>query len=66
MSFKPIQIGARVVVHGIDYASAFVSNVTWVPDEARWLIALDWGIHGTSRVYNTDENKTWYRYASTN
>ena len=66
MSFKPIQIFTRVVVHGIDYAAAYVSSVEWVPDEARWLISLDWGEHGTSRVYSTDENKVWYRYATAN
>lgn len=63
---KSITIGERIVVHNIDYAVARVSNVTWVPEEVRWRLDVDWGGFGTSYVYDTDENKTWYRYTTAN
>ncbi len=60
----PIKIGERVVVNGIMYAKAYVSNVDWIEEESRWVITLNWGEHGTSRVYDYDEGKTWYRWSN--
>ena len=60
-------IGDRIVVHGIDYAKAYVKNVTWNNDQYRWQIELEWdGGFGSSRVYPDDENKVWFRYANAN
>jgi len=72
----PIQKGERVVVNGnpLPYARAFVADCVYVPHEARWAITLEWPNLppelGTSpqysRVWDTDEGKTWYRYTVTN
>ena len=61
-----IDIGTRVVVQGIMHAEARVKDVTWLEKESRWEIILDWGEHGTSKVYSSDENKVWYQYQSSN
>lgn len=62
----PIQKGERVVVSGWNNLDVRVADVVYQPSEARWVIILDWGEHGISRVYDHDEGKTWYRYGSTN
>lgn len=59
---SPIAVGERVIVQGIMYAEAHVKEVNWLAKEHRWEIILDWGEHGTSKVYDTDENNVWYRY----
>lgn len=60
------KIGERIVVHGITEHVAKVSAVTWLANEARYRIDLDWGEHGTSKVYDTDEDNVWYRFSSSN
>lgn len=62
----PVVIGERLVVSGILYAEARVSNYEWLEKESRWAIYLDWGQHGTSKVYSTDEGKVWTRWAQLN
>lgn len=59
----PVQIGERIIVNGIMYAQAHVSDVVWSEEESRWVISLDWGEFGKSRVYGYDEDKVWYRWA---
>lgn len=66
MIFLPINVGTRVVVSSIMYAVARVKECNWLDKESRWEIILDWGQHGTSRVYDHDENETWYRYEQNN
>lgn len=61
-----MQIGDRIIVQNIYYAIAHVLDVVWVEEEHRWRIDLDWGIHGTSRVYDSDEGQIWFRYKSVN
>lgn len=59
---SPIEIGDRVVVanhYGIDVR---VKNI--VSGKGVVKLILDWGIHGTSRVFSHDEASTWYRYGS--
>lgn len=56
------KLGDRIVVHGIRHIMVKVSKIEWNEHEARYVIALDWGEHGTSKVYDHDEGKTWYRY----
>lgn len=63
---SPIDIGDKVIVKGWSSVVTLVKNVTYEPNNVRWLIELDWGIHGSSKVYDYDENKTWYRYNTTN
>lgn len=63
---RPIEVGERIIVQGITHAQATVKNVTWVENEVRWKITIDWGTWGTSKVYDHDENKIWYRYQVTN
>jgi len=60
-----IKIGDQIVVHGI-LPPAIVSKVWYNSEEARNIIELDWGTRGTSRVYDHDENKVWFRYNSSN
>lgn len=62
----PIQAGERVVVAGWHNIVTRVVGCAFNPSEARWTIELDWGAHGRSRVYDTDEGRTWYRYQATN
>jgi hypothetical protein len=62
----PVQKGERVVVSGWNNLDVRVVDVFYVPGEARWHITLGWGEHGLSRVYDTDEGKTWYRYGTAN
>lgn len=63
---QPIQVGERVVIYGHSEIDCRVKEVTYVPDEARWHIVVHWGEMGVSRIYDTDERKTWYRYTSAN
>jgi hypothetical protein len=61
----PVKVGERLVVYGRP-ERAIVKGVVWHPLDHRWVIVLDWGMHGTSRVYGDDEDKVWYRPALTN
>lgn len=60
------KIGERVVVHGMTHVETYVSRIEYVQTEGRHMIHLDWGEHGTSRVFDTDEGKVWYRYTESN
>lgn len=62
----PIEVGARVIVYGIDFIEVRVKDVWWSNEQARWHIYLDWGQLGSSVVFDHDENVTWYKYATTN
>lgn len=64
--YKPVEIGERLVVQGITYAEARVEDVKYLPEEGRWAIFLDWGTFGKSKVYDTDENKVWFRFSKVN
>jgi len=57
------QIGERIVVHGMLHHEAKVASVIWSATFFDWIIELDWGIHGKSRVKLHDQNKTWYRWS---
>ena len=61
-SNSPIRVGDRVTVCGWETMTVFVKMVTYRSSEARWEILLDWGSHGTSKVFDCDEGKTWNRY----
>lgn len=63
---NPVNIGDKIVVKGWASIIATVKKVTHDPYGARWIIELDWGVHGSSKVYDYDENKTWYRYSTIN
>ena len=63
---EPPRIGDRIVIFGFREYDAHVKEVKYIDTEARHHIILDWGIHGTSRIYDTDEGKVWYRWNSTN
>lgn len=70
---SPLKHGERIVVNGNlqPYAAAYVADCVYLTQEARWAIILHWpNAPGTgsktSRVYDTDEDKDWYRYASSN
>jgi hypothetical protein len=63
---QPIEKGALVVVYGRRDIIPRVIDVNYVDCEARWVITLDWGEFGLSRVYDHDEDKVWYRYSSAN
>jgi hypothetical protein len=57
----PIKRGERVVVPGWEHLEVFVKSVDYDLFDSIWIITLDWGEHGASRVYLHDEGKTWYR-----
>lgn len=56
----------RLVVHGMTGFDVRVVSVEWIPAEVDWLIKLDWGDHGSSRVWARDEGNTWYRFSTSN
>lgn len=63
---EPVKKGERISMPGWEHLPVFVKHVDYDIDEARWVITLDWGEHGTSRVYDHDEGKTWNRYRELN
>ena len=63
---QPPGTGERVIVHGILYAQAIVERVELDEKTRSWIIHLDWGEHGKSRVYSHDEGLIWHRYAELN
>lgn len=62
----PIKVGDRIVVLGFNDKKVLVKHVDFIPNEARWVIFLDWGVYGTSKVYDHDEGKIWHRYGQLN
>lgn len=60
------KIGDRIVVHGMSHIKCFVKEISWIANESRWKLMLDWGEFGTSHVYDSDENHVWYKYISAN
>lgn len=53
-------------MHGMTHVETYVSRIEHVQTEGRHMIHLDWGEYGTSRVFDTDEGKVWYRYDENN
>lgn len=53
-----VKVGDKVVVGSSIAYDITVKSVTKLPD-MRIEIGLDWGIHGTSKVYLHDHGKTW-------
>lgn len=56
----------RIVVYGMLHHTALVSKVTWDLEDQDWVIELDWGLHGKSRVKMRDEGKVWYQFVEMN
>jgi len=67
---NPIEKGTRVVLNGNlqPYAKAIVVDTVFRSTEARWEILLEWpntpGGPSKSRVWDSDEGKTWVRFSS--
>lgn len=61
-----LKIGDRLVVQGLKDFPAYVEKIWFDQESNRTVIELDWCEHGKSRVYDYDENKTWYRYSNSN
>lgn len=59
-------IGDRLVVHGMLGFIATVESVTWDPKSIDWLIIIDWGKYGKSRVWARDEGSIWHRWLELN
>jgi hypothetical protein len=59
------EIGEKIVVYGM-LQEAKVASVCWDTTSFDWIINLDWGFHGQSKVRLHDENKTWYRFSKVN
>jgi hypothetical protein len=55
------EVGERIVVHSIFSHNARAARVYWDFAAYDWIVELDWGMHGTSRVKLHDENRVWYR-----
>ena len=64
---KPLpQIGARIIVNGWEDIIITVSDINYIPEEARHRINLDWGEFGSSYVYLQDEENIWRRFLDVN
>lgn len=63
---EPIKPGERVSIPGWEHLNVVVKHVDYDMFDVRWVITLDWGEHGTSRVYDYDEGKTWSRFRALN
>jgi len=59
------EVGERIVVYGLPQ-TAKVTSVEWDVTFHDWIIKLDWGSHGTSKVKFHDQNKIWYRMSKSN
>lgn len=59
-------LGERVIVNGMYNFVTTVLDIQFMPKQNRHIITLDWGEHGKSYVYDTDEGKTWYRLSKMN
>lgn len=57
----PVKKGDRVVMKNWPEITTIVADVFWHDSDARWVIIVDWGMHGISKVYGDDEGKTWIR-----
>jgi hypothetical protein len=64
MNYLP-EVGERIVVYGLPQ-KAKVTSVYWDVTSFDWIINLDWGSDGTSKVKLHDQNKIWYRVLKTN
>lgn len=64
MNFLP-KINERIVVYGIPQ-EAKVTSVYWDVTSYDWIVSLDWGSYGTSKVKLHDQNKIWYRVSTNN
>jgi hypothetical protein len=61
----PVKMGDRLVVMGRP-EKAIVEDIQWYSTEDRWRIILDWGQYGKSKVWSSDEGKTWVHITSLN
>jgi hypothetical protein len=55
------EVGERIIVHGLTQHVAKVSSLVWDHAVHDFVMELDWGELGASRVKLHDENKVWYR-----
>ena len=62
----PPNIGDKLVVHGMTGFVVRVQSVEWITKEVDWLIRLDWGQYGSSRVWLRDEGSVWRRLSELN
>jgi hypothetical protein len=60
-----IKVGDLLVVQGM-MPPAKVEKVWFDKETSRFVIELDWGDYGHSKVYDHDENKVWYKYTGSN
>jgi len=60
------KVGERIVIHGMSDFVARVESVEWNIESSDWVIRLDWGIHGKSRVWLHDEGKIWKKWMELN
>ena len=54
-------VGDRLLINRMSEFKAVVSEIKWSPKDADWIIFLDWGLYGSSRVWVRDEGKIWFR-----
>ena len=62
----PPKPGERVVIDHWEEMVATVIGSQWLPKEDRYKIYLDWGEHGSSHVFSSDEGTVWRRYLEVN
>ena len=63
---QPPNIGERLVIHGMSRFAALVESVEWNHESRDWMIRVDWGSYGKSRVWQRDEGKVWNRWLQLN
>lgn len=60
------KVGERLVVHRMEKYISKIAEISWSYDNHDWMIQLDWGKYGTSRVWARDEGKIWHRLTNYN
>lgn len=70
MNSLPVKIGDQVLVERCSYAQAYVREIFWLADEARFQLNLSWKLAGndigTSKVYSNDYQKVWFKFLEVN
>lgn len=61
---NPPKVGDRIVVYG--YVDIPVTVESVERDKGTYIIHLNWGTFGKSRVYSHDEGDVWYRHSQLN
>jgi len=59
-------IGDCLVVQGMSKMNSTVESIRWDPQSVDWLIVVDWGSYGKSRIWARDEGSIWKKWIDLN